>query len=115
MRAFFLSLLLEDLDEIMSLACSRAIHIHGRVGYQEGPQVPDPRAPENKEFLKHTTKVGGTPFCKARQASGAEYLTFTPEFGPPDYMHTLPFSRQPVASLWDVCLFMAQREKQRWS
>ena len=49
--------LLEDLDEILSLACARAIHVHGRVGYQEGPQVPDPRAPENQEYLKrHNTR-----------------------------------------------------------
>jgi len=28
-------------------------HIHARVGFAEGPQVPDPRAPEYAEALEH--------------------------------------------------------------
>ena len=106
--------LLEDLDDMVKLACSRAIHIHGRVGYQEGAQVPDPRAPENEVYLKRHESWWDA-IRRTREAAGAPYLTFTPEFGPPDYMHTIPFSRQPVASLWDVCLFMAQRERMRWA
>jgi hypothetical protein len=38
--------LLADQEEAVSMAISRTDHIHSRVGYAEGPQVNDPRAPE---------------------------------------------------------------------
>jgi hypothetical protein len=43
-----------------------------------------------------------------RKAEGAEVLTITPEFGPPDYMQTLPYTRQPVNDLWGVNLAMRE-------
>ena len=38
--------LLQDQADALALAISRTDHIHTRVGYPEGPQVSDPRAPE---------------------------------------------------------------------
>ena len=38
--------LLPDLGETISLAAQHCHHIHARVGFAEGPQVPDPSAPE---------------------------------------------------------------------
>src|SRR5690349_8593403 len=37
---------LEDQRANLDLAITRADYIHARVGYAEGPQIPDPRAPE---------------------------------------------------------------------
>ena len=37
---------LEDQAENLELAIAHADYIHARVGYAEGPQIPDPRAPE---------------------------------------------------------------------
>jgi hypothetical protein len=37
-----------------------------------------------------------------RRAEGREWFTLTPEFGPPEYMPCLPFTRQPVADAWEV-------------
>ena len=100
--------LLEDQGEAVLLASQRAIHIHGRVGYAEGPQVPDPRAPEfapaveaHERWWKHIVRE------HAREERPR--VSFTPEFGPPDYLHTLPFTRQPVADLWEICLWSARR------
>jgi hypothetical protein len=39
-------------------------------------------------------------------------LTFTPEYGPPTYLHTLPHTQMPVADLWQVCLWAAARARQ---
>lgn len=103
--------LLEEHAVLMDLACSRAIHIHGRVGHREGPQVADPRAPEYCEELS-AHENWWKKIVKHRIGQGADTITFTPEFGPPGYMPTLPYTRQPVADLWEVNLWMAERFKQ---
>jgi sugar phosphate isomerase/epimerase len=99
-----------DLD----LAIERTVHIHGRVGYAEGPQVPDPSAPEYRDALLRHESLWDRIVAR-HAAAGTKLLTFDPEFGPPAYMHTLPHTNQPVANLWDVCLWMAERQKERWA
>jgi sugar phosphate isomerase/epimerase len=102
--------LLADFQEDMKMACERSIHIHGRVGYSEGPQVPDPRAPEyEREWKTHLS--WWEQIAVHHQRQGIDTLSFTPEFGPPGYMHTLPFTRQPVADIWDLNLWTAQTVK----
>ncbi len=98
------------LDEAnaLELANSRAVHIHGRVGYEEGPQVPDPSAPEYAGQLAwHETQWQRIRHLQAN--ANADVLTFTPEYGPPNYLHTLPHTHVPVADLWNVCLWGAER------
>jgi len=100
--------LLDDQGEALLLACQRAIHTHGRVGYPEGPQVPDPRAPEFAPAVEAHERWWKN-IVREHAREGRPRVSFTPEFGPPDYLHTLPFTRQPVADLWDVCLWSARR------
>jgi hypothetical protein len=100
----------DDLAEALDLANQRTIHVHGRVGYEEGPQVPDPSAPEYAVHLAwheaQWAKIRGV-----RGAAGATYFTFTPEYGPPRYLHTLPHTDEPVSDLWRVCLWAANRAR----
>lgn len=106
--------LLEDQREDMALCISRARHLHGRIGHEEGPQVNDPRAPEwAAQVAAHF--AWWDEIVRARFNAGAEYFTFNPEFGPPNYMATLPHTRQPVADLWEVCLWTANRFEQRFN
>lgn len=35
-------------------------------------------------------------------------LLLTPEFGPPNYMHTLPFSNKPVGDTWEMNIKMRE-------
>lgn len=94
--------LLQASEADVALAIAHALHIHGRVGYLHGPQVADPRAPEVAgEVSAH--EGWWRRIYEARQAAGAERFTFTPEYGPPGYMHVQPYTRQPVADLWDIC------------
>jgi sugar phosphate isomerase/epimerase len=104
--------LLQDMEDMVELACSRTVHIHARVGYEEGPQVPDPRAPEYAPHVERHMQWWAKIKAE-REAEGAEVLTVTPEFGPPGYLHTLPYTNVPVANLWDICLWMAYRLRER--
>ncbi len=97
--------LLEEQQEAVSLAISSAIHIHARVGSSQSAQVSDPRAPEWKNELDMHLFWWKEIF-RSRQHAGAEVLTITPEFGPAPYMPSLPFTRQPLASQWEINLFM---------
>ncbi len=91
----------------LEAAVSRSRHIHARVGYEEGPQVADPRAPEWEAHLDNHLSIWQRIVDNCR-ATGMEYLTVTPEFGPPKYMHTLPFSNEPVADAWEINSAMKQ-------
>src|SRR5262249_16282785 len=100
--------LLEDQGEDMRLCISRARHVHGRIGHEEGRQVNDRGA---REWERHVAAHEGwwEEIVRARLRAGAELFTFNPEFGPPNYMPTLPYTAQPVSDLWEVCLSVARR------
>ncbi len=96
----------------MQQAIQHSSLIHARVGHPEGPQVSDPRAPEWHNALE--AHLGWWQRIVDHQKTlGTSVLPITPEFGPPDYMPTLPYTRQPVANLWDINVYMRELLKQR--
>jgi sugar phosphate isomerase/epimerase len=97
--------MLEDHTDTIELVTARSIHIHARVGYENGPQVSDPRAPEWSDHLATFERW----WKEMIRAHSDQIITVTPEYGPPTYMHTLPNSNEPVADLWDVCSWAATR------
>jgi sugar phosphate isomerase/epimerase len=96
---------LADQEENVALAVSRADYVHARVGYAEGPQVPDPRTPEWGSAVTVHLKLWQR-IVDLHKQMGKEIFFITPEFGPPDYMHTLPFTKQPVADVWEQNVYM---------
>jgi len=96
---------LRDQQDTLDLAVSRAIHIHARVGHEQGPQVNDPRAPEWSEHVGRHLELWQA-IVSARQAEGADFLTITPEFGPAPYMPAAPHSQEPLADCWEVNVHM---------
>jgi hypothetical protein len=106
--------MLDAVEEAVQVACERTIHIHARVGYEEGPQVPDPSAPEFQSHVERHEAWWDAVRSNLEHRK-APRMTVTPEFGPPGYMHTLPHTRQPVADLWEVCLYMKNRLQKRWA
>ncbi len=106
--------MLRDVEEMVMLACERAIHIHGRVGWEEGPQVADPRAPEYHDRLERHEEWWDR-IVELRRRDGVDLLTFDPEFGPPGYMPAHPYTRMPIVDLWEVHEWMVRRERERWS
>jgi sugar phosphate isomerase/epimerase len=106
--------LLTTEDDIMSLAAERALHIHARVGYEEGPQVPDPRMPQ---FATHLVahETWWDMVWDSQAARGMQISTLTPEFGPPLYQHTLPPDGTPIGNLAEICEWQAVRQAQRFA
>lgn len=89
---------LEDQSDTVQMAIDRSAHIHARVGYPEGPQVPDPRLPEWQEAVQ--VHLGWWSRI-ANQYKDKAPLTITTEFGPfPYQLHDY--------SQWDINLFMMQ-------
>ncbi|WNR46259.1 sugar phosphate isomerase/epimerase family protein [Paenibacillus roseipurpureus] len=106
--------LLEHHHQAVQLACQRTIHIHGRVGHAQGPQVPDPSAPEYANELQ--VHLGWwMEILSERRSEGASIMTFTPEFGPSPYMPTIPHTKQPVADLFHICRWTKDHVRQVWN
>ncbi len=100
----------DDQAEALALANQRAQYIHGRVGYEQGPQVPDPSAPEYAPQLAWHERQWQA-IWNAQESAGAAELFFTPEYGPPPYLPTLPYTNVPVADLWQICLWAKDRAR----
>jgi len=105
--------LLDDAPDAFMVAASHCHHLHARVGYEQGPQVPDPRDPIWSRHLEAHERWWEMTWAAAN-ARGVETVTLTPEFGPPPYLQTLPFSGAPVSDLEDICDWMARRQLQRF-
>ncbi len=104
--------LLADQSETLDLTLQRVDHIHARIGHPEGPQVNDPRAPEWDSAVK-AHFAWWDKIVELKKQKG-EVLTILTEFGPPDYMPTLPYTRQPLADQWAVNVHMMHTIRNRY-
>lgn len=104
---------LEDQPEAVDLAIRHTVHLHARVGHIEGPQVTDPRAPENREALNHHL-VWWDKWIAYVRSAGREVCTITPEFGPYPYLSYKINTTEPIASQWDINCFMKNLLKARY-
>lgn len=98
--------------EFMDLAISRADHIHARVGYEHGPQVPDPRVGKGLQWTERFERWWNRIIDRA-ESEGRPWLTINPEFGPPAYQPVDPSTGAPLADIWEVCLWMTARFRAR--
>ena len=104
--------LLENQAETVALALAHTDHIHARVGHPEGPQVNDPRAPEWKSALD--THLGWWDKVVEEKAKTTKQITILSEFGPVDYMPSLPYTRQPLADQWGINVYMMKMLRERY-
>lgn len=105
--------MLQDQQEAITLALQRTGHIHARIGHPEGPQVNDPRAPEWKEIVE--THFKWWDKVVEMKSTAGEQLTILTEFGPPDYMPALPYTRQPLGDQWAINVHMLNLLRKRYS
>ncbi len=86
----------------LEAAIAQTAYVHTRVGFPEGPQVSDPRAPEWQPALE--THLGW--WDRVVKVQGWNLLGMSPEFGAPPYLPVFPYTQQPLVSQWEVNLFM---------
>lgn len=105
--------MLEHSTALMEMAISRTRHIHARIGYEEGPQVSDPRAPEYAYAVDRFFTWWDAIVSYNRQQN-RPVLTFTTEFGPAPYMPLIPYTQEPVADLFEVNTYMLGLLRERY-
>ncbi|MBS1495997.1 MAG: sugar phosphate isomerase/epimerase [Bacteroidetes bacterium] len=93
--------LLNDQENILNKIIPHVSYIHARVGYEQGPQVNNPFAPEWKNHLQQFTKWWDA-IVHCNKQKGKSEIAICPEFGPAPYMPCLPFTKQPLANQWEV-------------
>lgn len=105
---------LEGFSYILQKTIANSRHVHARVGYEEGPQVLDPRDPEwayaTKYFLKWWDQI-----VDINRLDNRDVLTFTTEFGPFPYLSKIPFSKNPVADQFEINCYMKDVLKDRYA
>jgi hypothetical protein len=87
----------------------QARHIHSRVGYDQGPQVPHPAAPEYAEALA-SHQACWEAVWQSQSERGLDNSYMTPEFGTDGYLHLLPFTQAPIADLWSLNRWIGEEE-----
>jgi sugar phosphate isomerase/epimerase len=104
--------LLDDQTANVNATLERVDHIHARIGHPDGPQVNDPRAPEWEECVN--AHLAWWDKVVALKKQRGERLTILTEFGPPDYMPALPYTRQPLADQWAINVYMMRLLRKRY-
>ncbi|MGY2893835.1 sugar phosphate isomerase/epimerase family protein [Deinococcus sp. UYEF24] len=100
--------------DIVKRCAERCLHLHARVGYEEGPQVLDPRAPEFAAQVRAHQDWWDLVW-DAQERRGQAVSTLTPEYGPGLYLHALPYTQMPVADLASICDWQARKEAERFA
>jgi hypothetical protein len=99
--------------EVMPAILSRVRHVHARVGFEEGPQVPDPREKNWEGYAPHFEKWWDV--VHERHVKEGKKLTVDPEFGPPHYQWTDPKTGKAHADIEEVALWITARLRKRWN
>jgi sugar phosphate isomerase/epimerase len=95
------------LDEVME----RTDHIHARVGFEEGPQVNNPQAPEWDKALNRHLSIWESIILSHWKTG--KPMTITTEFGPPNYLPTAPFTQKPLSDQWEANVFIMKAIKEQ--
>jgi len=104
---------LEDQEEAVQAAIRASAHFHARVGYTEGPQVPDPSIPLWESALNRHLSWWDQ-LMEYQGKKGNDFFTVTPEFGAPPYMVLHPQTGEPLVNQWDINVWMMNGLRTRY-
>ncbi|MEH6306327.1 TIM barrel protein [Olivibacter sp. CPCC 100613] len=97
--------MLQYFENTVKEAIRRTRHVHARIGYEQGPQVPDPRAAKYQYALNHFL-YWWDQIVETNKEIGTKLLSFTTEFGPFPYMPADPVTSEPLADQFELNCFM---------
>jgi hypothetical protein len=106
--------MLENFSGIVDATILRSRQIHSRVGFEQGPQVGDPRAPE-WQYALHKFLGWWDRIIQVNADNNVDILPITTEFGPVPYMPVIPFTNKPVADQFEVNCFKKDLLSQRYA
>jgi len=104
--------LLQDQQDSVNRVIERSDYIHARVGSAISPQVTDPRADEWRAAVEAHVRWW-VKIAEHHKNNNSEFLPICSEFGPPEYMVTLPSTGKPIADQWDINCYMKEMLKER--
>lgn len=104
--------LLQDQQDSVSRVIERSDYIHARVGSAISPQVTDPRASQWKEAVEAHVRWW-EKIAEHHKNKDSGFLPICSEFGPPEYMATLPSTGKPIADQWEINCYMKEMLKER--
>jgi len=103
-----------DLTTVIESMAGQFRHIHCRVGYDHGPQVPDPRKGQWLEYMEGHERWWDA-IWEAAASRGDEEITMIAEHGPPNYQVCDPSTNKPLADIWDVNHWISLRRQERFA
>ncbi len=106
--------MLQNFAAIVDEAIKRSFHIHARIGFEQGPQVADRRAPEwsyaVNNFLNWWDQI-----VSINRERGLDLFSITTEFGPEPYMPKMPFSGKPIVDQFEINCYMKDLLNKRYA
>jgi len=96
---------LRDQQDVLDQAIARVGHVHARVGYDQGPQVRDPRGELYAPWLARFKEIWIAIAVSAHER-GMKRIYFTPEFGPPPYAEGFAWDPSIASKVWEMNLWM---------
>ena len=102
---------------LLKLLAKHCEFIHCRIGHAQGPQVPEPEAPEAAADAEAHYSWWRTIWAaQAERVADTPDATVwaEPEFGPPPYQQTTPYTGVPVGDLWDINSRVASRVRKEF-
>ncbi len=103
-----------EVNKVVALITPRVRHVHARVGFEEGPQVPDPRAPMWAPYMQGYLAWWRACY-QASMARRDAVTTTTPEFGPFAYAWVRAHATAPVGradtlnNIWAINHWVGQQ------
>ena len=93
--------LLQDQQDAVDRVIERSDYIHARVGSATSLQITDPRAAGWKDAVEAHV-WWWERIAEHHKNNNSEFLPICSEFGPPEYMVTLPSTGKPIADQWAI-------------
>lgn len=100
-------------QDVLDRLSGRVRHIHARIGYDQGPQVPDPRLAHYREALE-SHRRWWRQIWDGQVRQGLTYTTLTPEFGPDGYQQLDATTGLPVGDLWEINQWVASDQREQF-